>query len=125
MEHARQCTATNKDGNPCGAQAWKDGLCRWHHPDLETQRQASRAAGGRAKSHKAQARKYLMGSRMSPAEVEGLIARALIQVTVGEMPPGVLSALAAGARAYVVVREASEIEERLAAVETTLSDRRA
>ena len=32
---AEVCTGTTAAGAPCAAQAWRDGLCRWHHPDLE------------------------------------------------------------------------------------------
>ncbi len=39
----------------------------------------------------------------------------------GHMTPGQLSALAAGARAFVAVREAGEVEERLSSIEAALA----
>ena len=41
------CTGRTKSGAPCSAEAWRDGLCHWHHPELET------AAGERTPPHRA------------------------------------------------------------------------
>ena len=118
---ATGCKAINKAGAPCSATHYRDGWCRWHHPDLEAERVREREAGGRAKSNKARARRYLRDARMGPDELEGLLCRALIQVSSGQMSPGVLTALAAGVRAYVAVREHGELDARLEAVETSLA----
>jgi tRNA U55 pseudouridine synthase TruB len=58
---------------------------------------------------------------MEPRAVEGLLCRGMLQVMSGHMAPGMLSAIAAGARAYVAVREAGEVEERLSSIEATLA----
>ncbi len=39
----------------------------------------------------------------------------------GKMAPNMLSAIAAAARAFVAVREAGEVEERIAAIEAALA----
>lgn len=115
----RQCKATTVTGQPCSAtpRPGRD-WCRWHDPALQEQRRAERAAGGRARSNDARARRQLRQARMDPAEIEGLLCDALHKVTAGEMAPGILHALAAGARAIMQVRQAGEIEERLTALET-------
>lgn len=117
----RRCKATNRTGEPCSAAHHRDGWCRWHHPDLAETRKAERVAGGEAKSNRRRARKLLLDARMEPRAVEGLLCRGMLQVMSGRMTPGQLSAIAAGARAFVAVREAGEVEERLAAVEASLA----
>lgn len=116
------CKAITTAGTPCSAtpRPGRD-WCRWHDPDLAEKRQAERVAGGEARSNKRRARKLLLDARMSPAEIEGLLSRGMVQVMTGKMAPGMLSAIAAGARAYVAVREAGEVEERLAAIEESLA----
>ena len=112
-----RCTATNKDGRPCSAQAWKGALCRWHHPDLEAERAEGRRRGGANKSNRARARREMADAALSPAELQGYVAVALRGVLAGRYTPGQGSAVAALARAAVSVREATELEERLAALE--------
>jgi hypothetical protein len=58
---------------------------------------------------------------MSPPEIEGLLCRSMVQVMTGKMAPNMLSAIAAAARAFVAVREAGEVEERIAAIEAALA----
>jgi hypothetical protein len=115
---ARHCTAQNKSGAACCAQAWKDGLCRWHHPELEAQRAEERRAGGVARSNRARAKRQMMGEAMLPAEIEGYVAVALRGVMVGSITPGIANAVASLARAAVVVRETTELEQRLAELES-------
>jgi hypothetical protein len=88
---------------------------------MEETRKAERVSGGEAKSNKRRARKLLLEARLEPRTVEGLLCRGMLRVMSGHMTPGQLSAIAAGARAYVAVREAGEVEERLAAVEAALA----
>ena len=112
-----RCTATNKDGRPCSAQPWRDSLCRWHHPELEAERQAGRRKGGANKSNKARARRQMVDAALTPAELQGYVAVALTGVLVGRYSPGQASAVAALARAAVSVREATTLEERIADLE--------
>jgi hypothetical protein len=54
---------------------------------------------------------------LSPAELQGFVAVALRGVMTGSIAPGVGNAVASLARAAVAVREATELEQRLAALE--------
>ncbi len=114
-----KCTARNRAGEPCGAQAWRDGLCRWHHLGLEVERATWRRTGGEQRSNKQRARRQLPDAVLTPAELQGFIGLALRGVIAGEIEPGVANAVATLARAAVVVREATELEDRLAALEAT------
>ncbi len=123
---ANQCTGKNRTGEPCGAQAWQDGLCRWHHPGLAADRAEWRTRGGKAKSNKARAKKQLPDSILSPAELEGVIGITIKRVLTGVIEPGPANAIASLCRAAVSVREATAIDERLAALEARIGieDRR-
>ena len=77
----------------------------------------ARRKGGQAKSNRARARKQLAATALTPAELEGVLGLTITQVLSGAKPPGVGSAIAALARASIAIREAGEIEERLAALE--------
>ena len=50
MAGFKRCTATTKAGNPCQGRALKNGLCLWHDPEMEAERQAARASGGSMKT---------------------------------------------------------------------------
>ena len=41
-----RCQARNQQGGPCSAAHYRDGWCRWHHPDLGEQRKVWAAKGG-------------------------------------------------------------------------------
>jgi hypothetical protein len=113
----RTCTSPNRAGGPCGAQHWKDGYCRWHHPELEAQRQAERSAGGQARSNRARARKQLADAVLTVNDLDALLCRALVQVAAGKLEPGVGSAMAGIAKTVVGIRTAGELERRLEELE--------
>jgi len=77
----------------------------------------ARRRGGQARSNRARARKQLTNAAMSPAELEGIIGLTITQVLAGTKTPGIGQAVAALARAAVSIREATEIEERMTAIE--------
>jgi hypothetical protein len=110
-----RCTAINKDGTPCSAQAARGTLCRWHDPALANERAAWRAKGGANKSNKARAKKAAEGMELS--ELQGLLSLVLRGVITGRFTPGQATAAAALARAMVTIREAGEIEARLSQLE--------
>ncbi len=122
MADARRCKATNRTGEQCSAAHYRDGWCRWHHPDLEEKRQAERVAGGRARSNRARARKQLQQTR-DLREVDALLCAALTSVLAGRITPGVGTAAASIARVIVAVRTAHDLEARLAAIEAHLERR--
>ena len=113
-----QCTGQNKDGAPCNAQAWKDKLCRWHHPDLEAQRAEERRKGGTARSNVARARKALAGNIRDMTDVKARLMVALAKVEAGELEPGPANAMANLARAIATIVQVGELEERIRDLET-------
>jgi len=107
----------NKGGEPCSAAAWRDGQCRWHHPDLEAERTEGRRRGGEHRSNRARAKKGMVDAALTAAELQGCVSAALKGVLAGKIEPGVGNAVANLARAAVAVREATELEERLTELE--------
>ena len=120
-----KCTATNASGEPCGAQAWRDTLCAWHHPDRAAEMAQARRKGGQAKSSKVRARKAMVDGALSPAELEGLLGITLSAVFNGVKEPAVANAVANLARAAIAVRDAVAVDERLAELERRLGSRSA
>ena len=112
-----RCKGTNAAGAPCGAQALRDGWCAWHDPERQPEMAEARRKGGQAKSNRARARKQLASTAMTPAELEGVLGLTITQVLSGAQPPGVGSAIAALAKASIAIREATELEKRLEALE--------
>ena len=112
-----KCKERNRAGEPCSALHYRDGYCRWHHPDLETQRQAERAAGGQSRSNRARARKQLQDSVMSITDLDGLLCGALLKVATGRLEPGIGTAMAGLARTIVTIRTSGELERRLTELE--------
>jgi hypothetical protein len=113
----RTCKAPNRTGKPCSATHFRDGYCRWHHPDLEAQRQAERAAGGQARSNRARARKQLAEQLMTIDDLDALLCSALVKVAGGRIEPGVGSAMATIAKTITGIRQAGELERRLEQLE--------
>ncbi len=121
-----QCIGRNKAGQPCSAQAWKDELCRWHHPELEEQRAEARRKGGAARSNRARARKQIPAV-MSPDELAGWLSLLFAKVVAGITEPRIGTAAATIARTLLEVREVTDLERRLTALEeraSTTQDRR-
>ena len=117
---ASGCRATNRAGEPCSAQPWQDGWCRWHHPNLEAERREWSRRGGVGKSNRARMAKASRG--MGLADVQALLAAVLKGTITGRFTPGQASACAAVARALVVVYEYTELEQRLSAIEAAVAD---
>jgi hypothetical protein len=113
-----RCKATKQDGSACNGAPYKGGAYCWFHDPAEAEKRANgRRLGGSAKSNRTRARKQLASTAMTPAELEGVIGLTITQVLSGAKPPGIGQAVAALARAAITIREASEIEQRLAALE--------
>ncbi len=112
-----RCIRPTKAGKPCSAAHYKDGYCRWHHPDLEAKRQAERIAGGRAKGNAARAKKRLAGQVLTIGELDALLCSALTDVSTGTLEPGVGSAMAGIAKTITSIRAAAVLENRLSALE--------
>jgi len=113
-----RCQATAASGKPCSASP-RPGrpFCLWHDPEAgEARRELSRK-GGKGRSNRARAAKHLPGEVLTPATLQGLLGKTLRDVIAGRVEPGVANAAANLGRAIVAVREATEVEERLSALE--------
>lgn len=120
----KRCSSKNQDGMPCGALAWRDGLCRWHHPDSAPALAESRRKGGEATSKAARARKAVaQAAPRDMAEIDVLIREAMAGVLSGAVQPRQALALAALARASAAIREQVDVDRRLAALEKWLHER--
>jgi hypothetical protein len=115
------CSATNKDGSPCNAHAWRDHLCRWHHPDLEEKRTEGRRKGGQNRSSSARARKALTGDIRDMTDVKARLMVALAKVDAGELEPGPANAMANLARAIATVAGVADFEGQLAELRQELA----
>ena len=112
-----RCKATTVAGSPCSARPVReDGYCWWHSPALEAERLAGRVRGGKAKSNAARARKDLPPA-MTTAELQQVLGGVLRGTLAGRIAPHVANACAALGRTLIAVRKATEVEERLAALE--------
>ena len=108
-----KCSATNKSGAPCSAQAWRDGICRWHHPALEGERQAARRRGGESRSNRVRAGRRYAAAVLSLRAVQGMLSAVLEDVIAGEVEPGIATAAATVGRAIASVAQVGDLEQRL------------
>ncbi len=112
-----RCEAVAKNGKPCSATPVPGlGRCAWHAPEWAEQRREWSRRGGKGKSNAARMRRQLPEA-MTPGEIQSLLGAVLKGVVAGRVEPGVGNAAANLGRAIVAVREATEYEERLAALE--------
>lgn len=114
-----KCKGHNRAGDPCGADAQPGRpWCLWHDPDRAEERRRWQAEGGKARSHSARARRELELADAGVKQLPGTLWRALRKVETGEIEPGVASAMATLSRAIIAAQQSSDLEERLAALET-------
>ena len=115
---ADRCLGQTKDGKPCAAKPLPGSdRCPWHDPAWADRRQEWSRRGGKGKSNASRAKKTLPAEPMTDAEVHAWLGVVFKRVIVGTMQPGVATAAGSVARAMVVVRQASELEDRLAELE--------
>ncbi len=113
-----KCAGIKKGGARCtNAPMAGSRFCWVHDPDaVDARREASRL-GGKAKSNASRARKHLPSGLLTTDDLLGLVGLTLRGVLNGKVEPGVGNAVFAGARTYVAVQQATDQEERLAALE--------
>jgi len=113
-----KCQATAISGKPCGALP-RPGrpFCLWHDDEAAAERREISRKGGRQRSNTARARRKFAASALHSDQVLGLLSVALRDVLAGKLEPGVGSAAAGIARAIMAVKETSEVEDRIAALE--------
>jgi len=118
MTETRQCAATNKDGSACRATPRPGtNTCPWHDPSLSEDRARWKVASGKAKSNRRRAAKKYAEGALDPDQLQGIIGSTIVGVLSERIPPNVGNAIAALARTSVTIREAVEVEERLADLE--------
>jgi hypothetical protein len=122
MSEPMRCQATNQSGQPCSAAHYRDGFCRWHHPDLGEQRKAWAAKGGRNGSQSARAKRKLATALQDLTGVKAMLLESMEQTKNGEMEPGILTALSTAARAVVAVAGVADFEGQLAEMRRELAD---
>src|SRR5215212_9858060 len=114
---AERCQAVTKSGKPCAATVVADGMCAWHAPSWAERRRQWSAEGGRRRSNASRAKKHLPAGVLTSTELLGVVGLSLKGVLAGRVEVGVANAVANLARAYATVREAVELEQRLADLE--------
>jgi hypothetical protein len=95
---ADRCGAMTKSGAPCSALHWRDGFCRWHHPDNAGKAQENGRKGGRNRSATVRAKKALPAEPLSVAEVHSWLGLVFRGVMSGKIDPPVGTACATIAR---------------------------
>jgi hypothetical protein len=115
-----RCTRTTKDGTPCSATPWRDGVCRRHREDAAASLAEGRRKGERARPNPSRAKRHLPAGRLGVDESRGVLGHTIAGVLAGSIGLGVATAVASLARAYGSLSEAARLEalaERLDAVE--------
>ena len=111
----KQCIAITKGGERCRGNALDDSeFCFSHSPELAERRREGCSQGGKAKANIIRLEK-LMPSRLHPVYEE--IEDVLFAVRKGKVDPKVVHAMAAAAKALVMLLQVAEFEERLASLE--------
>lgn len=118
-----RCEAVTKSGEPCRNRAAAgERRCVFHLPQSHPLRQQAAAAGGRGKSNVARARRRIEAEGvMQLADVRRLLGASMVGTLSGHVAPGVGSALASQARAFVAILEADELESRIRALEQAVA----
>jgi hypothetical protein len=94
-----------------------DRFCPWHSPAWADRRREWSAQGGTNRSNKRRAKKALPAEPLTAAEIHSYLGLVFRGVIGGKLEPGVATAAANVARAMIAVRESSELEDRLDALE--------
>jgi hypothetical protein len=121
------CAAQKHDGTACRARAARgSAYCLSHDPARAAQLAEARRKGGQGKAAKRRAMKELEERALSAAAFGGLIGAAALEVYAGKKSPAVANAIANLGKAALAIKEATEVEERLAALEAAagLGERR-
>ncbi len=113
------CHGITRAGERCRARPLAGSTyCVNHSPDVtDAQRKAWAARGGTNSSARARARKQLPGELMTADEIGAWLAICFKRVIAEKMDPGVANAVSTMSKAMLAVREASEVDERLSALE--------
>ncbi|MGI8483473.1 MAG: hypothetical protein ACR2OU_04340 [Thermomicrobiales bacterium] len=120
MEKQPECTATRRDGHPCqGTPLPGKAFCFAHDPELREQRHQWTTAAGKAKANSRRLKKSLGldTPTLTLVEIDALLCLTLKAVVSGKLEPGIATSAAGVSKAIMAIRTASDLEERLAALE--------
>jgi hypothetical protein len=124
MAEQDKCTGQNRDGSPCGAKPLPGrDLCVWHCPERQAERAEWSRQGGSARSNQARARKQLPAD-FTVDDLRGTLAIVLARTVRGDMAPGVATATATVARAWLLANEAADLVGRIESLEAAAEQRR-
>jgi hypothetical protein len=118
----KRCQAINQNGSPCSALHFRDGWCRWHHPDLKDELREISSRGGKARSNAARAKKSIAGDLRDMRVVKAALMGALAKVSLGQMEPAQGQAMASIARALVAVSGVADFEDQLAEMRSEIAE---
>ena len=112
-----KCSAIARSGSRCRAAVLPGRpFCFLHDPLAEPARREGARKGGRARSNAARAKKQIPEA-LTPEELAGGLSLLFRRLVAGQTEPRVATAAATIAKALLEVRAATEIEERLQALE--------
>jgi hypothetical protein len=115
------CSGTTKAGAACRAPAMPGrAYCITHDPERAAELAEWRKRGGKAKSNAARAKKQLPTEPMTPVEAHAYLTIAFKKVLVKQLDPGILNALSTAAKTMAELSKASELEDRMEAIERRL-----
>jgi len=118
----QRCNGTNKAGEQCNGKALPGSpYCIAHDPTKIVAITEARRKGGAARSNRAKARRELEGAAMTAAELNGILAVTIRQVLSEKKAPGIGQAIAALSRAALEAGKATDLENRMAAIEQRLT----
>ncbi len=124
MSEQANCAGRNRDGRPCAARPLPgSNWCPFHDPARAEARREWSRQGGASRSNAARARKQLPED-VTAADLRAILSGVLVQTIAGTLPPGVATASATVARAWVAVNESDELERRITALEDSAEQRR-
>lgn len=113
-----RCAGKTKEGKACSAKPRPGSQwCPWHDPALSVSRSQWSAKGGTNRSNRVRARKDLPADPMTMEQVGAYLGVVFLGVISRRIEPSIANAAANVAKTMSVIQTATEIEERLAAVE--------
>lgn len=118
-----KCQAPNQDQSPCGAAHYRDGWCRWHHPDLAGERRAWSAKGGKGRSNEARAAKEFAKARADMTGIKEKLIEIFYKLERGKFDPNLATTMVDVAKGIAAISKGAELDARLADLEQRLSER--
>ena len=120
-----RCQSRAADGKPCAANVVDGTHCAWHSAALEwvEKRRQWSIKGGRQRSNAARAKRQLPVEPVTTAELHAWMGLLFTRVMAGKTEPNVGTACATIAKTMVELAKASDLEERMAAIERRLGSK--